>query len=110
MFKIHGLLNLATLPHPEGSPLMFEMVRPFFASIAVPRPSVPSFMYAEYLHNLLRFGFVTSCNSARSVSCFQRNSSSIPRRVHDVFPLMLIVGTFIYRSFVKAARVRVEGL
>jgi len=49
MFMIHVLLYIAAIPLPEGSRLMFEMVRPSFASIAVSCSPVHSCMHGNYV-------------------------------------------------------------
>jgi len=86
MLTTYVLLNIAAIPLPERSRLISEMVWPSFVSIAVTRPSVNLCM-----RNIC--GFVTTCSSARSMSCFQRNSSSVPRSVLDAIPLVLNVAT-----------------
>ena len=86
------------------------MVTPSFASIAVPLLSVPSFTYAVYRRIVLKSGVVISCTSTRSMSCFQRNSSSILRRDLDAIPFMLSVATlyiYIYMGYCVTAQMGV---
>ena len=93
MLTIHVPFSVVAILLPDGIRLISVMGMPSVTSIAVPLLSVPTFMYAVYRRIALRSGVVTSCTSARSMSCFHRNSSSILIRVFDDIPFMFNVAT-----------------
>ena len=70
---------------------MFQRARPSFARTAVPRLSVPVFIWTVYLRIVFKVVRDTSCSKAKSVSCRHRKSSSICRCVLDDIALMFSV-------------------
>jgi hypothetical protein len=93
MLTNHVPLNIAVIPLPVGSYFTLVRVIPCFASLAVPRRSVPIFMCCVYLLKISSCGHVTSCSRARSMSCRFRKSCNIFRRVCCVIPFIFRVAT-----------------
>jgi len=68
MLISHSPLCFTAVPLPESSRLMSLMAIPSFASMAVSRLFVPSLMWEVYSRRVCRFGCVTSCRNAISIS------------------------------------------
>ena len=84
---------------------MFQRARPSLARIAVPRLSVPTFIWTVYLRIVFSVVCDTSCTKAKSKSCRHKKSSSICRRVLDDIALMFRVAILNIWNIIGIRRV-----
>jgi len=84
---------------------MFQRARPSLARIAVPRLSVPTFIWTVYLRIVFSVVCDTSCTKAKSKSCRHKKSSSICRRVLDDIALMFKVAILNVWNIIVIMRV-----